>query len=83
MFLERRFGSSGIEPLKKLAVDQMFMAPLLNTAGLILLETMRGNNLDGIKYKLTNVLPDILKNQYKLWPAAQLVNFYFIPLQYK
>ena len=44
---------------------------------------MQGSNLQQIKQKLVNNLPSIVSNQYKLWPLAQLINFYFIPLNYR
>ena len=59
------------------------MAPSINTGILILLEVMQRRNWSDIRSKLKNNLPGILVNQYKLWPAVQLVNFYFVPLQYR
>lgn len=34
-----------------------------------------------IKNDLKHKYTDILLTNYKIWPAVQLVNFYFVPLQ--
>lgn len=60
------------------------MMPLfINTTILVLLEGMQGRDWAAIKHKLQHNLPSILFNQYKLWPAVQLFNFYLVPIQYR
>ena len=83
-FLDLKIGNIGrIAPLKKVIIDQALMAPSINTGILILLEVMQMTPFDDIKAKMKKHLPDILKNQYKLWPAVQLFNFYLVPLEYR
>lgn len=76
-------GQAGLAPFKKVCVDQLLMAPTVSFSIVSLLEAMQGSNLSQIKQKLVNNLPSIVSNQYKIWPLAQLVNFYFIPLHYR
>ncbi|ELT92548.1 hypothetical protein CAPTEDRAFT_92614, partial [Capitella teleta] len=70
-------------PLAKVTLDQSLFAPVF---GGIFLYSM---TLWGTKSHETSVLKlkqdytTILLNNYKLWPAAQIVNFYFIPLQHR
>lgn len=59
------------------------MAPSLNTSILIILEVLQRKKWPYIKDKLQNNLPNILINQYKLWPAVQCFNFYLVPLEYR
>jgi protein Mpv17 len=83
-FLDRKIvGQRGIQPLKKVIVDQSLMAPSINTGIIILLEVMQRRKWRDIRDKLKNNLPGILKNQYKLWPAVQIFNFYLVPLEYR
>ncbi|KAI1289146.1 Mpv17-like protein [Halotydeus destructor] len=82
-FLDSRFSKGALAPFKKMGCDQIFMAPAMNTLILVFLETTRGSSLEGIKRKMKVALPEILANNYKLWPAVQLINFYLVPLQYK
>lgn len=66
-----------------MVVDQSMMAPLVNSFVLISLEALHGANLSTIKEKYKTVFPELLKNNYKLWPLAQIVNFYLVPLEHK
>lgn len=82
--LDKHIGSKGgLVVLKKVCCDQLFFAPsflavLLSTIGIL-----QGNDLEQLKVKLRDEYPDILKNNYKLWPMVQLINFYFVSLQYQ
>ena len=83
-FLDKRIvGNHGIQPLKKMLVDQSLMPTFINGTILILLEKMQRRDWKEIKGKLRHNLPSILVNQYKLWPAVQLFNFYVVPIQYR
>ena len=83
-FLDKKIvGQKGLQPFKKVVVDQSLMAPSINTGIIILLEVMQRRKWPEIRAKIGDNLPGILKNQYKLWPAVQLVNFYLVPLEYR
>lgn len=59
------------------------MAPSINAGILVFMEVTQFSNLEEIKKKCKNNLPSIIYNQYKLWPAVQLFNFYLVPLEYR
>ncbi|XP_076398353.1 mitochondrial inner membrane protein MPV17 [Megachile rotundata] len=82
--LDKYIGSKGgVVVLKKVCCDQLFFAPIFIGVLLSVIGMLQGNDLENLQNKLKKEYPDILKNNYKLWPIVQLVNFYFIPLQYQ
>ncbi|XP_076246429.1 mitochondrial inner membrane protein MPV17 [Calliopsis andreniformis] len=82
--LDKYIGSKGgIVVLKKVSCDQLLFAPAFLVVLLSTIGFLQGNDLEKLKMKLESEYPDILKNNYKLWPMVQLFNFYFIPLQYQ
>lgn len=44
---------------------------------------MNGKNMETIKKDVGANYFDVLKTNYYIWPWVQLVNFYYIPLQYQ
>lgn len=82
--LDKHFGSKGAAAvLKKVTCDQLFFAPSFIVVLLSIIGAMQGNDIDSIRLKLHNEYKEILINNYKLWPAVQLINFYLIPLHYQ
>ncbi|XP_076640378.1 mitochondrial inner membrane protein MPV17 [Colletes latitarsis] len=82
--LDKYIGSTGgIVVLKKVCCDQLFFAPSFLLVLLSTIGTLRESDLEHVKTKLKSEYPEILKNNYKIWPTVQLFNFYFIPLQYQ
>ncbi|XP_076276211.1 mitochondrial inner membrane protein MPV17 [Lasioglossum baleicum] len=82
--LDRYIGSKGgVVVLKKVCCDQLLFAPTFIFILLSVIGILQGNDIEHLKMKIKNEYPEILKNNYKVWPMVQLCNFYFIPLQYQ
>lgn len=56
----------------------MFIGLLVGSIGIL-----QGRRPLEISQKLKRDFPDILVANYKIWPAVQLLNFYFVPLNYQ
>ncbi|CEL58309.1 Protein sym1 OS=Schizosaccharomyces pombe (strain 972 / ATCC 24843) GN=sym1 PE=3 SV=1 [Rhizoctonia solani AG-1 IB] len=90
VFLENRFplrsigGKVSMAALgKRVAADQIVMAPIGLTMFVGMMGWMEGRNLQGIKQKYSDMYAPALAANYKVWPAAQLVNFRYMPLPYR
>merc|ERR1712083_1226158 len=66
--------------LQKVALDQFAFAPFNQIIMISSVGIMQGlNSLELIKQKLKNELPTVMFTGWKIWPAVQLVNFYYVP----
>jgi len=68
---------------KRVAADQLFMAPM----GLVIfigsVGIMEGHDIKKIREKYRDMyIPALLAN-WKAWPLAQLINFRYMPLPYR
>ncbi|KAF7269955.1 hypothetical protein GWI33_017045 [Rhynchophorus ferrugineus] len=83
--LARRFGTAATSSaaLKKMSFDQLVFAPSFLVIFIANVNLLNGKNVDEIKNELFEKYPDIVVNNWKVWPAVQLVNFYFVPLHYQ
>lgn len=69
--------------VKKMLVDQSVMAPALNLSITGLVGIINNERSEKIKERIKVQYPDIMKNNYMLWPAVQMVNFSIVPLKYQ
>jgi len=68
---------------KRVAGDQLFMAP----AGLVVfmgsMGIMEGRSREQIQQKYSDIFMPALIANWKVWPLAQLINFRYMPLPYR
>ena len=69
--------------MKKVAADQIVFAPVFIGILISAIGSLQGSSPAQIRAKLEKEYPDILKTNYKIWPAVQLINFAFVPLNYQ
>ncbi|CAG0915787.1 unnamed protein product [Notodromas monacha] len=84
--LEARFGANGAAQtvLKKVAADQLIFAPAFLSTILLAIEGFRnGIHYDKMKKFMKNTYWDVLMTNYYIWPAAQVVTFSLVPLEYR
>ncbi|KAH7921957.1 hypothetical protein BV22DRAFT_1197795 [Leucogyrophana mollusca] len=68
---------------KRVAADQLFMAPL----GLVIfvgsMGIMEGRGSGQIRQKYADMYKPALLTNWQVWPLAQLINFRYMPLPYR
>lgn len=69
--------------IKKVALDQLVFTPVFLGILLTTLGGIQTRNLNHSVKRVRRDYKDVLLANYKLWPMVQLVNFYFVPLQYQ
>ncbi|CAO3627684.1 unnamed protein product [Cunninghamella blakesleeana] len=84
-FLEHNIRAS--TPFKtlasKVAIDQIFFAPTFIGVFFCTQGLFEGKSIQEIKDKLNHGYTSAVINNYKLWPAVQFFNFYFVPLNHR
>jgi protein Mpv17 len=68
--------------LKKLAVDQLIAAPLIILFFYPAINFVEGKPMSRAVEDLKEKYVPTMITNYQIWPAANLVNFMFIPIQY-
>lgn len=83
--LERIVGSGSGRAMvvKKVFLDQAVFTPVFLPSFLVTLGALQGRSWGSIKDTVRADFLPILKANYMLWPAAQLINFRFVPLSYR
>ncbi|CAO3690362.1 unnamed protein product [Rhizopus microsporus] len=67
----------------KVACDQFIFAPFFIGAFFVGQGLFEGKSITKIQEKLYNGYTTALIGNYKIWPAVQIFNFYFTPLNYR
>jgi hypothetical protein len=82
--LARRFpGNSAKTVLTKIALDQTVGAPLIVTSFYWTTGLLEGKSVSDVKKKYVESFWPTMKLNYQLWPAAQAVNFAFVPVAWQ
>lgn len=83
--LDKYIGSKGTTTVavKKVVLDQLGFSPVFVSVFLTTLGGVQTRNLNDSINRVKRDYKDVLIANYKLWPWVQLVNFYFVPLQYQ
>ncbi|KAF7437061.1 hypothetical protein PC9H_003895 [Pleurotus ostreatus] len=68
---------------KRVACDQIVLAPFGLALFLGTMGIMEGRNRRQIQQKYSDIYVPALLTNWKVWPAAQLINFRYMPLPYR
>lgn len=76
--------NTGTRSVKKVAVDQLLYGPLNNVLLLFFMaRVVDGVSLSTSLTRLRMQFPSVQVRGWRLWPAAQFLNHYFIPLKFR
>jgi len=79
--LEKRLpGATLSRVCTKMLVDQSVMAPTIVSIFFFMVGILEGRPLGDVVAKYKRDFIDTMKGNYVLWPAANLINFKFVPL---
>ncbi|KAG8183471.1 hypothetical protein JTE90_002853 [Oedothorax gibbosus] len=82
--LEKAIGTVGkTVGLRKMLVDQLIFTPFFLVNFLIVSGALQRQPWSVIKAKIDQDYFTILKTNYMLWPGAQLITFYVIPIPFR
>ncbi|KRZ26555.1 DNA replication licensing factor mcm7 [Trichinella pseudospiralis] len=76
-------GHSLLSVIKRVALDQLLFSPVSYTGFILFLGFLQRLNFENIKEKWKTDFRQIYLTNLQLWPAVQLLNFYFIPIQHR
>ncbi|BGP17451.1 hypothetical protein JCM10213_003266 [Rhodosporidiobolus nylandii] len=80
---EEEVGVSVAQLAKRVAADQLGMAPVSLVIFLLSMSLLEGLDGEQMKQKLRDNYWPILSVNWQVWPILQLINFRFVPLQYR
>jgi len=72
-----------ISNYKKLVLDQLLFAPFIICAFFTTMTLLDGKGPRAARDRIKTELVPTLKLNYLLWPAAQIINFTFVPPQHR
>ncbi|WRT69866.1 uncharacterized protein IL334_006857 [Kwoniella shivajii] len=74
---------AGLGLAKRVAADQLLMAPFGLCLFITSMGVMEGRNFDGIQDKFSDMFYPALIANWKVWPLIQTINFKLMPIQYR
>ncbi|OQV25139.1 putative Protein Mpv17 [Hypsibius exemplaris] len=77
--LERIVKPSRFAAVKKVLIDQLLFAPVFLASFILLMGCVEGTGWEDAKERLSHDWVNVMMSNYQLWPAAQFINFYFVP----
>ena len=84
MVLERMVVyKGGKAALAKMLLDQSLFAPAFLAVFVSCAGKLQGNSFKEIRCKLDKDYVNIVTTNWKIWPAAQVLNFYLVPFQHR
>ncbi|OWZ19625.1 hypothetical protein PHMEG_0006096 [Phytophthora megakarya] len=82
--IERAIGSHGkIVVFQKMLMDSLVFAPCINALFFTSTQMVAGKSFDqGVTFAVDR-LPQTLQANYTIWPIANMINYSYVPLQYR
>lgn len=81
--LDKMYAGTKLAPLKMVVTDQTLGAPTILFTFVAGMGLLKGDSREQIMESIRGDYITILINNYKVWPAAQAINFFFMPLQHR
>jgi len=72
-----------ISLIVQILLDSIIFSPITVSGYFTLRSIMEGSGIEGIKDKLSTRLVKTVLGAWKFWPAANIINFGFIPLEFR
>ena len=76
-------GTPKVAAMKKMAMDQLLFAPVFISFFLTSMTFFATGSMTTATEKCRHNFLEVLITNWKIWPAAQILNFYFVPLNWR